>query len=75
MRRKHLLLTACLPCAQYRRNRDWRGQTDAASHTEQEESHAALQLQEITSVLMTQVSGECSASSVDLKPTVHSVTV
>lgn len=46
---------------------------DASSHTEQEESHAALQLQEITSVLMTQVSGECLASAVDLKHTVHSV--
>lgn len=34
--------------------------------TEQEESHAALKVQEITSVLMTQISGESSASSVDL---------
>lgn len=50
------------------------GKPDASSHTEQEESHAALQLQEITSVLMTQVSGECSASSVDLKRTVDPLT-
>lgn len=35
-------------------------------HTEQEASHAALKVQEITSVLMTQISGESSASSVDL---------
>lgn len=40
----------------------WVGTSDASSHTEQEESHAALQLQEITSVLMTQVSGECSTA-------------
>lgn len=52
---------------------EW-GRPDASSHREQEESHAALQLQEITSVLMTQVSGESSASSVVLKHTVHSVT-
>lgn len=45
----------------------------ASSHTEQEESHAALKIQEITSVLMTQISGESSASSADLKRTVHSV--
>lgn len=54
--------------------RDSQFKPDGSSHTEQEESHAALQLQEITSVPMTQVSGECSASSVDLKHTVHSVT-
>lgn len=35
--------------------------------------HAALQLQEITSSLMTQVSGEFSASSVALKPTATTV--
>ena len=40
------------------------------THTEQEESHAALQLQEITSLLMTQVSRESSTSSIDLKHTV-----
>ena len=50
------------------------GDKPGSSHTEQEESHAALQLQEITSVLMTQVSGERSATSADLKHTVHSLT-
>lgn len=43
-------------------------------HTQNRKSHAALQLQEITSVLMTQVSGESSASSIDLRHTVDSVT-
>lgn len=46
---------------------------DASPHTEQEERHAALQLQEITSVSMTKVSGESSDRSIHLRHSVHSV--
>lgn len=46
---------------------------DASPHTEQEESHAALQLQEITSVLMTQVSGESLAKFYRSEHNVHSM--
>ena len=48
-------------CVQYIHNWDWEDKPDASSHTEQEESNAALQLQEITLLLMTQVSRESSA--------------
>lgn len=59
--------------AQCSSNQDWEDNPDASSHTEQEENHAALQLQEIPSVPMTQVSGESSANSVEVKQTVNCV--
>lgn len=47
-------------CVHCRRNSNWEDKPSASSHREQEESHAALQPQEITLLLMTQVSWESS---------------
>lgn len=49
-----MLITLCAPCKTAPTVEDWEDKPSASSHREQEKSHAALRLQEITLLLMTQ---------------------